>query len=58
MSKPREEAAGSRHACKTKYNSPLFRALDSLPQDPASAGFSHLGMDGVCGETITGTERL
>ncbi|KAL3444774.1 hypothetical protein BJX65DRAFT_282867 [Aspergillus insuetus] len=48
MSKPREEAAGSKHACATEYNSALFRALDSLPRDPAGAGFSHLGMDGVC----------
>ncbi|KAL3450836.1 hypothetical protein BJX65DRAFT_270191 [Aspergillus insuetus] len=32
---------------KTEPKSPLFHILDSLPQDPSGAGFSHLGMDGV-----------
>ncbi|KAL3491469.1 hypothetical protein BJX62DRAFT_237230 [Aspergillus germanicus] len=49
MCKPDRHALEGATTCSsnTEPNSPLFRILDSLPQDPSGAGFSHLGMDGV-----------
>ncbi|KAJ0422994.1 hypothetical protein BJY00DRAFT_63089 [Aspergillus carlsbadensis] len=42
-----EPSAGSSTNSSCTPDTPLFRSLKALPQDPSGRGFSHLAMDGV-----------